>query len=127
MDGPGTDVSGRLVGRSRVVDTLRGATRADGPRVVVLRGEAGVGKTAVIRELEATCEDVLFLTGGCFRQVSGDLPFSPLVQALRPLRRGRGPMELSVEEANVLAPLLGGGADWDERARWTQVRLYEAF
>ena len=88
-----------LVGRDAEMVQLRGAIQraATGePAVVVVAGEAGVGKTRLvaelIREVGAAGETggtggtrVLALTGGCLDVGEGVLAYAPTVEALRPL------------------------------------------
>src|SRR4051812_34942572 len=79
-----------LVGRDGDLDVLRDAwaRAATGePRIVVIRGEAGIGKTRLIEELTETARDGggRLLLGGGVPLVNGDLPFAPLDEALRPL------------------------------------------
>lgn len=79
-----------FVGRVHEIARLRGAleqARSGSSAVVVVAGEAGVGKTRLVAELrrEARDLDVLTLTGGCLDVGDGVVPFAPLVAALRPL------------------------------------------
>jgi DNA-binding CsgD family transcriptional regulator/tetratricopeptide (TPR) repeat protein len=91
---PGTataDADG-LFGRdqdlARLRSALRRATEGEAA-VVVVAGETGVGKSsllnAVLRPDAATV-----LSGSCVPLLGQDLPFAPVVQALRGLNRGRG-------------------------------------
>ncbi len=84
------DVSGTrtgLVGRDASLAELRAAVeRAEQglPSVVLLSGETGVGKTALVREA-ARDERLTLLYGGCIPVAGEPLPFAPLIQALRRL------------------------------------------
>jgi tetratricopeptide (TPR) repeat protein len=115
-DNPG-EMSGRvasptLVGRVEELETLEAARRraADGePAVVLVGGEAGVGKTRLAAELTARClvDGTRVLAGGCVPVGGNGLPFAPIMEALRPL-----PEELGVDAVREL-----GGPSWRELAR----------
>lgn len=81
--------SSGLVGRHHERDELHQALAraAEGrPGVVVLAGEAGIGKSTLLAaELEAT--EATVLVGNCYPVAGEALPFAPLVQALRDLAR----------------------------------------
>jgi predicted ATPase len=115
-DNPG-EMGGRVasptfVGRLEELQSLEAARVrvANGvPAVVLLGGEAGVGKTRLVAELTARCTEdgTRVLIGGCV-PVGGDgLPYAPIVEALRPL-----PDELGVATVRELA-----GPSWRELAR----------
>src|SRR3712207_6543797 len=88
----GTVVSPVLVGRERELALLASAldrAEAGEPAVVVIAGEAGVGKTRLVLEtvIRAQRRRVRVLTGACV-EIGGDaVPFAPLVDALRSLAR----------------------------------------
>ncbi len=74
-----------LVGRARELDWLidRVVEVAGGrPRVALVVGEAGIGKTRLIEQLERepACDDFEVITGRC--QVEASLPYLPFVEAL---------------------------------------------
>ncbi|HET9292344.1 MAG TPA: ATP-binding protein, partial [Actinomycetes bacterium] len=88
-----------LAGRATELARLRSATEraaAGTPVAVVVAGEAGVGKTRLVAELErhAATADARVLAGDCIELAEGELPFAPLTAALRPLARELGPAEL---------------------------------
>jgi predicted ATPase len=63
-----------LVGREAEVATLEGAlsgARAWSGGIVLVRGEAGVGKTRLVKEVLGRTEDVLVLEGFCRPGVLG--------------------------------------------------------
>ena len=101
-----------MVGRVEELQTLEAARRraADAdPAVVLVGGEAGVGKTRLIAELAARCatDGTRVLVGGCI-PVGGDgLPYAPIVEAVRPLLD-----ELGISPVRALA-----GPSWREFAR----------
>jgi predicted ATPase len=115
-DNPG-EMGGRVasptfVGRVEELQVLEAARRraADGePAVVLVGGEAGVGKTRLVAELTTRCtaHGTKVLAGGCV-PVGGDgLPFAPIMEALRPL-----PEEFGADAMRELA-----GPSWRELAR----------
>jgi predicted ATPase/DNA-binding CsgD family transcriptional regulator len=115
-DNPG-EMGGRvasptLVGRVEELQVLEAARRraADGePAVVLVGGEAGVGKTRLVAELTNRCatDATRVLAGGCVPVGEGALPYAPIVQALRALVA-----EVGVAEVRQLV-----GPSWPELAR----------
>jgi ATP/maltotriose-dependent transcriptional regulator MalT len=85
--------------------------RAGQTRVVLVGGEAGIGKTRLIEELAVRAEGATTLIGGCVDLGDDALPFAPFSAALREPMRAAG--------VNDLVTLAAGGSD-DRR------RLYEA-
>jgi DNA-binding SARP family transcriptional activator len=94
------DFLGNLfTGRSNEYQTLvncyeRAATGQ--PQLVMLRGEAGIGKTRLARKFLtwASAQEAELLQGGAYESGS-HLPFQPLVEALRlRLERENSPMDL---------------------------------
>ncbi|OON71923.1 ATP-binding protein [Streptomyces tsukubensis] len=78
---------GSLVGRQgeiRQIDETIGTARASGGGVLVVRGEAGVGKTALLRHAERAASGfrVMRAAGAEFES---ELPFAALHQLCRPL------------------------------------------
>src|SRR5689334_16248462 len=71
-----------LIGRDAELARLVAALNGEGPRTVVLRGEAGVGKTRLLRETVARgrARGVPTLVGRCVQQ--GQAPYRPLTEAL---------------------------------------------
>jgi DNA-binding CsgD family transcriptional regulator/tetratricopeptide (TPR) repeat protein len=108
----GRIASPTLIGRIEELQTLEAARvrAANGePAVVLVGGEAGVGKTRLVAELISrwVSDGTRVLVGGCV-PVGGDgLPYAPIVEALRPL-----PDELGVATVREL-----GGPSWRELAR----------
>ena len=106
--------SGAMVGRSDELDALTAAfdeARQGRPRVVLVGGEAGIGKTRLIEELIARADGATTLVGGCVDLGDDALPFAPFATALREPMRAAGVTDLVA---------LAGGASDDRR------RLYEA-
>ena len=85
-------VSPVLVGREHELAQLRSAltqTSAGDPCVVLVGGEAGVGKSRLLDAAFGTAPtaDFRVLTGGCIELGGEGLPLVPLVEALRTLVR----------------------------------------
>ncbi|MGA8722341.1 MAG: AAA family ATPase, partial [Solirubrobacteraceae bacterium] len=129
--------SSHFVGRTGELAELELALReaaGESPVVVLLSGESGVGKTRLIREFErrATAGDALVLRGEAVEEADGELPYAPVIGALRPLVRARHPAldALGRGSRAQLAALLPGldeesGAS-DVNDPSAQVRLFEA-
>ena len=101
-------VSPVFVGRgaelARMVGAVESAMAGDSA-VVIVGGEAGVGKTRLVEEAAARARDAgaRVLMGSCIELGGAGLPLSPVVDALRPLVRVMDPDELE--------PLLGPARD----------------
>jgi ATP/maltotriose-dependent transcriptional regulator MalT len=101
-----------FVGRIEELELLEAARRraANGdPAVVLVGGEAGVGKTRLIAEVTARCatNGMRVLYGGCVPVGEGALPYAPIVEALRTL--------LAEVGAGAVRELVG--PSWPEVAR----------
>ena len=70
-------------------ETALAAARAGHPGVMVIAGEAGVGKTRLVAEFAASARasEARVLEGGCVPVGTEGLPFEPLIEALRGLSR----------------------------------------
>src|SRR5690349_22334283 len=80
--------SPQLIGRGPQLLRLAALsdTAASGSFALALvKGDAGIGKTRLVREFERSpaCEDALVLRGSCLAIGGEDTPFGPLVRALR--------------------------------------------
>jgi DNA-binding CsgD family transcriptional regulator/tetratricopeptide (TPR) repeat protein len=107
-----TRSSPTFVGRAEELRVLEAARRraADGePAVVLVGGEAGVGKTRLVAELTSRCarDGTRVLVGGCVPVGDGALPYAPIVEALRALLADLG--------ASAVRDLVG--PSWPELAR----------
>ena len=96
-----------LVGRRAELGTLQAAAeRAAGgaPGLVLVAGEAGVGKTRLVDELAGWARNSGYqvLVGGCVSLSADVAPFAPIIEALRPLLREGSEPELGA--------ILGAGA-----------------
>ncbi|AQW53608.1 regulatory protein [Streptomyces hygroscopicus] len=136
-----TSVSPVFVGRAQELATLEDAlarATAGEPQVLLVGGEAGVGKTRLIDEFLASsvAAGAVAAVGGCVEIGADGLPFAPVSTVLRSLRRKLG-TELDGAAAGQegelarLLPELGETArashDGDGRARLFEltVRLLE--
>jgi predicted ATPase len=115
-DNPG-EMGGRVtsptfVGRVEELQTLEAARKraADAdPAVVLVGGEAGVGKTRLVGELTVRCaaDGTRVLVGGCVPVGEGVLPYAAIVEMLRALLTDFG--------AGAVRELIG--PYWPELAR----------
>ncbi|HZO77948.1 MAG TPA: AAA family ATPase [Solirubrobacteraceae bacterium] len=95
------------------------------PGVVLLGGESGIGKTRLVSEFASRAAhsddgdaEAVVLRGEAVEQREGELPYAPLLSALRPLARAHHPAldELSPASISELATLLPPLARGDGRA-----------
>ncbi|WP_307796573.1 helix-turn-helix transcriptional regulator [Actinomadura barringtoniae] len=83
-------ISPVLVGRTTELGYLEDALRA-APGAVLVGGEAGLGKTRLVREFSQCVRDTgRLLVGGCLELGSDGLPFAPFTTVLRGLVRDIG-------------------------------------
>src|SRR4051812_8886545 len=123
-----------FVGRAAELAELRAAlTEAvEGkPALAFIAGESGVGKTRLLIELEraAKQQGVRVIGGDCVELGEGELPYAPLVSALRPLARVDDPAfaRLTAPARSALARILPGLGRADEQDEATaQARLFDA-
>ena len=107
------------------------AAKEGAPSVAFVAGDAGVGKTRLIRDLErhAVEHGALVLSGECLA-LSGDFPYAPIVAALRDA--GQGVLATAFErlppetrgEIGRLVPDIAAELD-REATRLNQGRLFE--
>jgi ATP/maltotriose-dependent transcriptional regulator MalT len=127
--------STRFVGRAAELAELCAALEASAagtPSLALLAGESGVGKSRLASELTRTAREssARVLSGDCVELGEGELPYAPLVGALRRIARDGDPAfdALPASQRADLAtilPGLGGGAR-DAGAEAEQVRVFEA-
>jgi class 3 adenylate cyclase len=81
--GPRSGVVARASERDVLLDAATGAADGEGRRVVLVGGEAGVGKTTLVADVARTAHErgMSVLYGGCDEDVS--VPYRPFVEALR--------------------------------------------
>jgi DNA-binding SARP family transcriptional activator len=128
--------AGRSAEHRALVEHYRRAA-AGQPQVVILRGEAGIGKTRLAREFLAwaSTQGTEVLQGGAFESGS-HMPFQPLAEALRRwLERADAPQD--VLEETWLSPLSQLLPELRERypelssaplgAKADRTKLFEAF
>jgi DNA-binding CsgD family transcriptional regulator/predicted negative regulator of RcsB-dependent stress response len=128
--------SSHFVGRVGELAELEQARReADGgqPVVVMVGGDSGVGKTRLVSEfLSRHDSGALVLQGSASLQADGELPYAPLLSALRPLVRRRHPALSALGRASrsalaALLPDLEDGEPAPERNDPSaQLRLFDA-
>ena len=97
-----------LIGRAAEIERLTAALDAavDGAgRVVLLTGEAGLGKTRIVTEVARLAEARLFRRIGlyCSAQTQ-EAPFWPFIQRARRVLRSRGPAAVRAEMAPGVDP-----------------------
>src|ERR1700745_1526927 len=88
--------SPHLIGRETqlaALDAAFEASRRGVPAAMLIAGEAGVGKTRLLREFSATARarGARVMTGACLELGAGGLPFSPFTALLRAPLREHGP------------------------------------
>jgi len=83
-------LAGRVEERQALIDALDGAVAGSGT-VVMLAGEAGIGKTRLARELEAVArrKNVLVFWGTCLYSNAPD-PYAPIAEIVSAFGEGRG-------------------------------------
>jgi len=97
--------------------------------VVLLGGEAGVGKTRLVHEFlrRVLADDptTLTLEGECLELAQSVLPLAPLVGLLRDLARQLGPDETDARFGPELVRVLPGHAGRPPDDEWGQAMLFE--
>jgi DNA-binding CsgD family transcriptional regulator len=109
----------RFVGRAAELAALEAALAQAGegrPAVVLVGGEAGVGKTRLVGELAGRAAErgALVATGTCVELTAGTAPYLAFTDALRDLARAVGPRAWDRLRAGVpgeLAGVLPGAGD----------------
>jgi DNA-binding CsgD family transcriptional regulator/tetratricopeptide (TPR) repeat protein len=132
----GRVASPTFVGRVEELHVLEAARvrAADAePAVVLVGGEAGVGKTRLVAELTGRCavDGVRVLAGGCVPVAEGGLPYAPIVEVLRGLLADLGARAIrelvgpSWPELARLLPALGESGSTTAPDQAGQSRLFE--
>jgi ATP/maltotriose-dependent transcriptional regulator MalT len=127
--------STRFVGRAAELAELSEALEASAggkPALALVAGESGVGKTRLASELTsvARASGARVLSGDCVELGEGELPYAPLVGALRRIAREGDAAIDSIPESQradlaTILPGLGDGPR-EEGAEAEQVRVFEA-
>ncbi|MEU8246194.1 AAA family ATPase [Nonomuraea sp. NPDC048916] len=119
---------GRVDELAALVDALA-AARAGASSTVIVGGEAGVGKTRLIKEFGSRAGDALVLAGGCLELGTEGLPFAPFTAVLRGLVRelGRDGVAALVPGGTTrgLARLLPEFGEPDRDGSEARARLFE--
>jgi DNA-binding CsgD family transcriptional regulator/tetratricopeptide (TPR) repeat protein len=128
--------SSTFVGRSMEMAELEIALAdaAGGrPSIAFVAGESGVGKTRLVDELasRAKASGGRVLSGDCVELGEGELPYAPIVTALRSLARRRDPILAELPpavrtELATLLPELADSAPPGSGDASAQSRLFEA-
>jgi predicted ATPase len=129
-----TSFVGRQEELSRLQQGLHSAA-AGQPGTLLIASEAGVGKTRLIHEFAGRVGgEAQVLLGSCIQLSGGDLPYGPIVDALRPLARDLDPTELNELldcTPDDLTHLLPGATPRPSRrpaepvSEYAQARLFE--
>jgi transcriptional regulator with XRE-family HTH domain len=87
-----------FVGRARELALLERHLAGDGPPVLVLAGEPGIGKSRLLGEAarRAVSGGWQVLAGGCQRR-GGQEPYAPILGALQGCMRRRSPADLRAD------------------------------
>jgi DNA-binding CsgD family transcriptional regulator/tetratricopeptide (TPR) repeat protein len=117
----------------RILEAARGRAADADPAVVLLGGEAGVGKTRLVAELIARCaaDGTRVLAGGCVPVGDAALPYAPIVEILRTLFSEVGAAAVrelvgpSWPELARLLPALGEPDRTSPPDQAAQARLFE--
>jgi predicted ATPase len=117
----------------QVLEAARRRTATTEPAIVLVGGEAGVGKTRLVAELIGGCatDETRVLAGGCVPVGDGALPYAPIVEALRTLvakvgvEEVRGLIGPSWPELARLLPALGAPDRVGQPDQAAQLRLFE--
>src|SRR5215208_5483530 len=121
--------SDRFVGRSAQLAELEAALREAAearPSLALVGGESGVGKSRLVDELirHAREAGARVLTGDCVALGEDELPYAPLLTALRPLVRQGDPSLQALapqlrSALDAILPGVGGGAASEHAAQST--------
>ena len=106
---------GRVAERAALTEILEAATRAQ-PGVVIVAGEAGIGKSRLLAEITAGAAAMGFTTVGgiCVDVAAGSVAYGPFVDIVRGLHRHgftAALPESTAVELGRLAPEAAGGTE----------------
>ncbi|WP_426561896.1 helix-turn-helix transcriptional regulator [Angustibacter sp. McL0619] len=116
---------GREAERGLLGVALADVVRAE-PRLLLIRGDAGAGKSRLVDEWSAGLDDVTVLRGACQRLAATTLPYAPVVQALRPVAAGPLLDDWHPAAVTALSPVLAAAApDPGPADRWRGAQVLE--
>ena len=122
-----------LVGRDDELNALRRVlegSRLGEPHVVLVGGEAGIGKTRLVREATTDLPaDTIVLTAACSGLAHREIPWSPVIQLVHELhgRVGDAAFHEAVGPyAGALAPLVPDLLPQDDRGSHSTGQVYAA-
>ena len=125
--------SARFVGRSGQLAELEAALRDAGegrPSLALVGGESGVGKSRLADELKRHAREsgARVLAGDCVELGEDELPYAPLLSALRPLVRDEDPAlgELAPSYRAAIDAIMPGLGSGHSAGDATQSRVFEA-
>jgi DNA-binding NarL/FixJ family response regulator len=125
--------SARFVGRSGQLAELEAAYRdaAEGrPSIALVGGESGVGKSRLADELKRHAREsgARVLAGDCVELGEDELPYAPLLSALRPLVRDEDPAleQLAPPYRAAIDAIMPGLGSGHAAGDATQSRVFEA-
>jgi ATP/maltotriose-dependent transcriptional regulator MalT len=125
--------SARFVGRAGQLAELEAALRdaAEGrPSLALVSGESGVGKSRLADELKRHAREsgARVLAGDCVELGDDELPYAPLLSALRPLVRDEDPAldELAASYRAAIDAIMPGLGSGHSAGDATQSRVFEA-
>jgi DNA-binding CsgD family transcriptional regulator/tetratricopeptide (TPR) repeat protein len=125
--------SARFVGRSAQLGELEAALRDAAerrPSLALVAGDSGVGKSRLVQELRdrARADGAFVLVGDCVELGEGELPYAPLIGALRGLLREGHPAfdALPVPLRGALGAILPGLEEEAGGADASQASVFEA-
>ena len=125
--------SARFVGRAGQLAELEAALRdaAEGrPSLALVGGESGVGKSRLADELKQHAREsgARVLAGDCVELGEDELPYAPLLSALRPLVRDEDPAlgELAPSYRAAIDAIMPGLGSGHSAGDATQSRVFEA-
>jgi predicted ATPase len=123
--------SAHFVGRSGQLAELEAALRdaAEGrPSLALVGGESGVGKSRLADELKRHAREsgARVLSGDCVELGEDELPYAPLLSALRPLVRDEDPAldELAPSYRRAIEAIMPGLGSGHSAGDATQSRVF---
>jgi DNA-binding CsgD family transcriptional regulator/tetratricopeptide (TPR) repeat protein len=132
----GRPTSTSFVGREEELGRLqRGlqSAAAGEPGTFLIAGEAGIGKTRLVREFaDRVGAEAQVLLGSCIPLSGGGLPYGPIVDALRELTRGLDPTEVdepfgpAPTDLPRLLPAAAPARSTEPAGAFAQSRLFES-